>query len=169
MPRCWGASSFSEKPFSSKIMWVWLVLVLLTLIFLIWWTIALALGCFGVFEGKYFHPKKSSASSCFPTSKDATAIAEQLGEGRYFHFLKTFQNHFPVAIEMHRGAVYQYGRWNCSNLGRWKLLHLTKIPCSALRNAAFGPWESCLFWRCLWLFNPISNRIPLWSHGGWRA
>lgn len=100
--------SFFGKTIFIKNYVVWLVLVLLTLIFLMV-NDRFGPGVFPEYlKGKYFHPKKEQRIFMFSDIKDATAIAEQLGEGRYFHFLKDFFKTISPAIEMHRGAVYQY-------------------------------------------------------------
>lgn len=59
-------------------------------------------------KGKYFHPKKERRIFMFADIKDATTIAEQLGEEKYFNFLKDFFRDIAPAIVQTRGEVYQY-------------------------------------------------------------
>jgi adenylate cyclase len=58
--------------------------------------------------GKYFHPKKEERIFMFLDLRSSTSIAEKLGEGRYFNFLKeTFQYATP-SILYSKGEIYQY-------------------------------------------------------------
>ena len=66
----------------------------------------------GVFKdyllGRYFMPKGERRTFMFADIKNATGIAEVLGEQRYFNFLKHFFNDIAPAIRQTRGEVYQY-------------------------------------------------------------
>lgn len=59
-------------------------------------------------KGKYFQPKKEKRIFMFADIKDATTIAEELGEEKYFNFLKDFFRDIAPAIVQTRGEVYQY-------------------------------------------------------------
>ena len=58
--------------------------------------------------GRYFMPKTERRIFMFADIKDATTIAERLGEEKYFNFLKHFFNDIAPAIIQTRGEVYQY-------------------------------------------------------------
>ncbi|HEA31049.1 MAG TPA: adenylate/guanylate cyclase domain-containing protein [Leeuwenhoekiella sp.] len=58
--------------------------------------------------GKYFHPKKEERIFMFIDVRSATTIAEEIGEERYFNFLKDFFKDITPAIIYTRGEVYQY-------------------------------------------------------------
>lgn len=58
--------------------------------------------------GRYFHPKNERRIFMFADIKDATTIAENLGEEKYFNFLKDFFRDIAPAIVQTRGEVYQY-------------------------------------------------------------
>ena len=87
---------------------VWLFIVILTLIILM---INDKYGP-GVFPdylmGRYFHPKTETRIFMFADIRDATRIAEKLGEQEYFNFLKDFFNDIAPAIMQTKGEVYQY-------------------------------------------------------------
>ncbi len=87
---------------------IWLIIVLTTLIVLM---VNDKYGP-GVFpdylKGKYFHPKRERRIFMFADIKDATTIAEVLGEARYFNFLKDFFKYITPAIIETKGEVYQY-------------------------------------------------------------
>lgn len=87
---------------------VWLFIVLLTLVFLM---VNDKYGP-GVFQdyllGRYFHPKKESRIFMFADIRNATGIAEELGEARYFHLLKDFFRDIAPAVVETNGEVYQY-------------------------------------------------------------
>lgn len=114
-----GASALSEEVteasrnfFSSwmfvKNMIIWLFIVLGTLIVLM---INDKFGP-GVFpdylKGRYFHPKREERIFMFADIRDATTIAEKIGEEQYFSFLKDFFGHIAPAIQKTYGEVYQY-------------------------------------------------------------
>jgi adenylate cyclase len=58
--------------------------------------------------GRYFMPKHERRIFMFADIKNATHIAEELGEERYFNFLKDFFRDIAPAIVQTRGEVYQY-------------------------------------------------------------
>ncbi len=59
-------------------------------------------------RGRYFHPKHERRIFMFADIKNATGIAEELGEEKYFNFLKDFFRDIAPAIVQTRGEVYQY-------------------------------------------------------------
>ncbi len=87
---------------------IWLFIVLITLIVLM---VNDKYGP-GVFPdyllGRYFRPKHERRIFMFADIKNATGIAEQLGEEKYFNFLKDFFRHIAPAIVQTQGEVYQY-------------------------------------------------------------
>ncbi len=87
---------------------IWLFIVLATLVVLM---INDKYGP-GVFpdylRGKYFHPKREERIFMFADIKNATGIAEILGEQKYFNFLKDFFKDITPAIVQSRGEIYQY-------------------------------------------------------------
>ncbi len=87
---------------------VWLIIVLATLIVLM---VNDKYGP-GVFpdylRGRYFRPKKERRIFMFADIKNATGIAETLGEEKYFNFLKDFFKYIAPAILQTRGEIYQY-------------------------------------------------------------
>lgn len=87
---------------------IWLFIVLVTLIVLM---INDKYGP-GVFpdylRGRYFMPKRERRIFMFADIKNATGIAETLGEERYFNFLKDFFKDIGPAIVQTRGEIYQY-------------------------------------------------------------
>lgn len=66
----------------------------------------------GVFQdfllGKYFQPKKEERIFMFLDLRSSTKIAEDLGEVRYFNFLKEVFIHITQPILNHKGEIYQY-------------------------------------------------------------
>ena len=94
--------SFIQNYFS------WLLIVIFTLIALL---VNDKYGP-GVFEsfllGKYFHPKREERIFMFLDLRGATTIAEQLGESRYFNFIKdVFRDSTPEILKA-KGEIYQY-------------------------------------------------------------
>lgn len=91
-----------------KNFFTWLVIVLVTLIILL---INKKYGP-GVFPdylmGRYFMPKNERRIFMFADIKNATGIAETLGEEQYFNFLKDFFKDISPAILNNKGEVYQY-------------------------------------------------------------
>jgi adenylate cyclase len=87
---------------------VWLFIVIVTLIVLM---VNDKYGP-GVFPdylmGRYFMPKHERRIFMFADIKNATGIAESLGEEKYFNFLKDFFRDIAPAIVQTRGEVYQY-------------------------------------------------------------
>ncbi len=87
---------------------IWLFIVIGTLIFLM---VNDKYGP-GVFPdyllGRYFRPKNERRIFMFADIKDATSIAEQLGENKYFHLLKDFFRDITPAVVQSRGEIYQY-------------------------------------------------------------
>lgn len=87
---------------------IWLFIVLVTLIVLM---VNDKYGP-GVFPdyllGRYFMPKHERRIFMFADIKNATGIAETLGEEKYFNFLKDFFRNIAPAIVQTRGEVYQY-------------------------------------------------------------
>jgi len=87
---------------------IWLVIIISTLIVLM---VNNKYGP-GVFKdyllGKYFKPKKERRIFMFADIKNATSIAEKIGEERYFYFLKDFFNDITPAIITTYGDIYQY-------------------------------------------------------------
>ena len=81
--------------------------------------------------GRYFHPKHERRIFMFADIKNATGIAESLGEEKYFNFLKDFFRHIAPAIVQTRGEVYQYVgdevviSWKM----KWGLKHGNAIQC----------------------------------------
>jgi len=86
----------------------WLAIVILTLIGL---SVNDKYGP-GVFKsfilGKYFHPKREERIFMFLDLRGSTTIAEQLGEEKYFNFLKDVFKHATPAILNAKGQIYQY-------------------------------------------------------------
>lgn len=111
-------ASFAElwervKDFYSELIFIknfiiWLLIVLLTLITLM---INDKYGP-GVFPdylmGRYFQPKNERRIFMFADIRNATGIAENIGEVAYFNFLKDFFNDIAPAIMQTKGEVYQY-------------------------------------------------------------
>lgn len=99
---------FYGKAIFIKNYFLWLVIVLVTLVILM---VNDKYGP-GVFpdylKGKYFQPKRERRIFMFADIKDATTIAEILGEARYFNFLKDFFKFIAPAIIETKGEVYQY-------------------------------------------------------------
>ena len=87
---------------------IWLFIVLITLVVLM---VNDRFGP-GVFPdyllGKYFLPKNEKRIFMFADIRNATGIAEQLGEAKYFNFLKDFFRDIAPAILHTYGEVYQY-------------------------------------------------------------
>lgn len=114
-----GVSFFSQEVFTQTFYFfgswlfiknyvIWLFIVLITLIVLM---VNDKYGP-GVFPdyllGRYFRPKHERRIFMFADIKNATGIAESLGEEKYFNFLKDFFRHVAPAIVQTRGEVYQY-------------------------------------------------------------
>ncbi|MCB0630232.1 MAG: adenylate/guanylate cyclase domain-containing protein [Saprospiraceae bacterium] len=86
----------------------WLFVVMATLIVLL---VSDKYGP-GVFQdfllGKYFHPKREERIFMFLDLRSSTTIAEQLGEERYFSFIKDVFRHATPGIIYAKGQIYQY-------------------------------------------------------------
>ena len=87
---------------------IWLFIVLTTLVVLM---VNDRFGP-GVFKdyllGKYFRPKQERRIFMFADIRNATGIAEQLGERQYFNLLKDFFRDIAPAVMHTYGEVYQY-------------------------------------------------------------
>ncbi len=86
----------------------WLSVVLLTFLFL---QVNDKYGP-GVFKkflmGKYFHPSRERRIFMFLDLKSSTAIAEKLGEEKYFNFIKKVFEVVTPSILNNEGEIYQY-------------------------------------------------------------
>jgi adenylate cyclase len=86
----------------------WLLIVIFTLIALLV-NDKYGPGIFVSFLlGKYFHPKREERIFMFLDLRGATTIAEQLGENRYFNFLKDVYKDSTPEILKSKGEIYQY-------------------------------------------------------------
>ena len=86
----------------------WLLIIIFTLIALLV-NDKYGPGVFASFLlGKYFHPKREERIFMFLDLRGATAIAERLGESRYFNFLKDVYRDSTSAILKSEGEIYQY-------------------------------------------------------------
>jgi len=86
----------------------WLIVVIVTLIAMLV-NDKYGPGVFRSFiMGKYFQPKREERIFMFLDLRQSTAIAEQLGESRYFDFLKDAFSHATPAILNSKGEIYQY-------------------------------------------------------------
>ena len=101
-------SAFYLEGIFIKGYFTWLLIILITLVTLM---INDKYGP-GVFVdylmGRYFLPKKETRIFMFADIRDATRIAESIGEKEYFNFLKDFFNDITPAIMQTKGEVYQY-------------------------------------------------------------
>lgn len=86
----------------------WLLIVIITLIALLV-NDKYGPGVFVSFLlGKYFHPKREERIFMFLDLRGSTSIAEQLGEDRYFNFLKEAYRDASPGILNSKGEIYQY-------------------------------------------------------------
>ncbi|NNK59642.1 MAG: adenylate/guanylate cyclase domain-containing protein, partial [Flavobacteriaceae bacterium] len=86
----------------------WLTLVIFTLIALLV-NDKYGPGVFASFLlGRYFHPKREERIFMFLDLRGATTIAEKIGEGKYFNFLKDVIRDSTPAILKSKGEIYQY-------------------------------------------------------------
>ena len=86
----------------------WLLVVIITLIALLV-NDKYGPGVFRSFLlGKYFHPKREERIFMFLDLRGATTIAEQLGEGDYFNFIKDVFKDATPEILRSKGEIYQY-------------------------------------------------------------
>ncbi len=58
--------------------------------------------------GKYFRPRREERIFMFLDLRSSTTIAEQLGEEKYFHFLKEVFKDVTPPILYAKGEIYQY-------------------------------------------------------------
>ena len=63
---------------------------------------------FNLFTGRYHRPKQEQRIFLFLDMYGSTAIAEALGDIRYFDFLQRYYDDLANAIIAHEGEVYQY-------------------------------------------------------------
>lgn len=86
----------------------WMMVVLSTLIvFLV--NDKYGPGVFANFlMGKYFHPSREERIFMFLDLRASTTIAEQLGEEKYFEFLREVVKISTPGILRHQGEIYQY-------------------------------------------------------------
>ncbi len=87
---------------------LWLFIVLITIVALLV-NDKYGPGIFASFLlGKYFHPKREERVFMFLDLRGSTTMAEQLGEERYFNFLKEVYRDSTPAILRTNGEIYQY-------------------------------------------------------------
>lgn len=87
---------------------IWLAMVIFTLIALLV-NDKYGPGVFVSFIlGRYFHPKREERIFMFLDLRSATTIAEQLGEAKYFNFLKDIFRDSTPDILKSKGEIYQY-------------------------------------------------------------
>jgi len=86
----------------------WMIVVILTLIFML---VSDKYGP-GVFvsmlKGEYFQPRRQERVIMFLDLNSSTAIAEMLGEHTYFSFLKDTIKFITPVILKYQGEIYQY-------------------------------------------------------------
>ena len=86
----------------------WLVLILLTLVV---FQVNDKYGP-GVFKdfllGKYFRPRREERIFMFLDMRSSTAIAEQLGEEKYFNLVRELFSDATAPIVYSKGEIYQY-------------------------------------------------------------
>lgn len=86
----------------------WLMVVLITLVALLV-NDKYGPGVFRSFLlGRYFHAKREARIFMFLDLRGSTAIAEQLGERRYFNFIKDVFSDATPGILSCKGEIYQY-------------------------------------------------------------
>jgi adenylate cyclase len=86
----------------------WLMIVLITLVALLV-NDKYGPGVFRSFMlGRYFHAKREARIFMFLDLRGSTTIAEQLGERRYFNFLKDVFSDATPGILSSKGEIYQY-------------------------------------------------------------
>ncbi len=86
----------------------WMVIVVLTMIaFLV--NDKYGPGVFKDFLlGKYFQPKREERIFMFMDLRSSTAIAEEIGEARYFNFLRDVFEYATPSVLQNKGEIYQY-------------------------------------------------------------
>lgn len=88
------------------VFWVFITLVTMVSLFV---SDKYGPGVFGKFlMGKYFSPKRENRIFMFLDLRGSTAIAEQIGEEKYFNFFSEFIDDVTPAILKHKGEIYQY-------------------------------------------------------------
>lgn len=86
----------------------WLVIVLCTMIVLLV-NDKYGPGVFRKFLlGKYFHAQREERVFMFLDLRSSTTIAEEIGEEKYFNFLKDVFEHATPGILKYKGEIYQY-------------------------------------------------------------
>ena len=86
----------------------WLVITLLTILFLFIRDKFGPITFVNFLKGKYLRPKREERIFMFMDLKSSTTIAERLGEERYFNFLNdTFSTATPGILST-QGEIYQY-------------------------------------------------------------
>ena len=87
---------------------IWLIVVISTMIALLV-NDKYGPGVFAKFLlGKYFNPSREERVFMFLDLRSSTTIAEQLGEEKYFNFLKDVFREVTPAILKYKGEIYQY-------------------------------------------------------------
>ncbi|APZ46678.1 adenylate/guanylate cyclase domain-containing protein [Polaribacter reichenbachii] len=80
------------------------------------------------FIGKYHKPVVENRTFMFTDMKDSTKIAEELGNVKYFNFLRSYYNDLSAAILNHNGEVYQY-------IGDEIVISWQNTKCNAAQNS----------------------------------
>ena len=104
----WGVWEFISELKFIRSYFFWAIVSLLTMI-------ALQVndkygdGVFLAFlRGAYFQPKKEERIFMFLDLRGSTTIAEQIGEERYFDFIRDFFKDVTPSILANKGEIYQY-------------------------------------------------------------
>lgn len=86
----------------------WLVVTFLTILFLFIRDKFGPITFINFLKGKYLRPKREERIFMFMDLKSSTAIAERLGEERYFNFLNDTFSIATPGILITQGEIYQY-------------------------------------------------------------
>ncbi|WP_146106308.1 hypothetical protein [Aureicoccus marinus] len=86
----------------------WLVITFLTILFLFIRDKFGPIPFVNFLKGKYLRPKREERIFMFMDLKSSTAIAERLGEERYFNFLNDTFSIATPGILVTQGEIYQY-------------------------------------------------------------
>lgn len=86
----------------------WLVITFLTILFLFIRDKFGPITFVNFLKGKYLRPKREERVFMFMDLKSSTAIAERLGEERYFNFLNDTFSIATPGILVTQGEIYQY-------------------------------------------------------------
>ncbi len=87
---------------------IWMTVVVITLIALLV-NDKYGPGVFRKFLlGRYFNPRKEERIFMFLDLRSSTAVAEKLGEEKYFSFLKDVFKYATPSILKYKGEIYQY-------------------------------------------------------------